>query len=527
MKTNNIRKLCFVSSVTALVLCFAVNFGQIWAAVITGLETAEQSETGKVEAASGPATQDKIQYLGDVVKVGADVVVRANEKVNDVVAVMGNATVHGSVGGDIVVVHGNAEVNGKVAGDCVLVLGTLKLGPNAEIGGETIVVGGHLDKAPEAKMAMAPKEISFEKWAGTLEPLWKWVKRGLLLCRPLPPSSGFAWFFVGLFFLIYLIIMLLMPRAVGQCVKVLENQAITAFGVGLVALILFGPLILLLIASGIGLLAVPFVMLGLLAVTLVGKAGSFHFIGLQLTRRTGASVAPESLVNFLVGVLLVTVLYMIPILGCVVWSVLVCLGLGAAIVAIIRSFRVNGPAAAPASRATPSSVPTGGVENGVGPGAQAIGTQMSSGIAVKPGAERPPCGAHSPAEAPPLDYAALPRVGFWLRLAATVLDLILLGWFLSFLNGAGIILWIAYHVAMWTWKGTTIGGIICRIKIVREDGHSLDFGSALVRALVAVFSFLALGLGFFWAGWSRDKQSWHDKVAGTIVVKVPHNIPLV
>lgn len=473
------------------------------------------------EQSASPTQITQMRVLGDMVKVGADAVVLAEEKVGDLVVVLGNAKVDGDVGGDMVVVHGNAEVNSKIAGDCVVVMGNLKLGPKAQIGGETTIVLGHLDRDPEARLASAPKEFAFEKWAAKLNPVWKWVKSGLLLMRPLPPTSGFAWFFVGLFFLIYLIIAVLMPRSMTQCVRVLDENSLAAFGVGLVALILFGPLVLLLIASGIGLLVVPFLKLALLAAVLVGKAASFQFIGAQLTKRFGMALAPESMVHFLVGVLLVTVLYMVPILGCVVWGVLFCLGLGAALMAVFRSFRVNGRNGSKQAGGTPAGA--------VSSAALLTTGSESTSPATAPGAT----GQESSApgiplrSVPPIDYASLPRVGFWLRFAATLLDLVLLGWLLGHLNGFGVILWIAYHVGMWTWKGTTIGGVVCRIRVVREDGRDLDFSLALVRALAAVFSFLAFGIGFFWAGWTRERQSWHDKIAGTIIVKVPREVPMI
>ena len=128
---------------------------------------------------------------------------------------------------------------------------------------------------------------------------------------------------------------------------------------------------------------------------------------------------------------------------------------------------------------------------------------------------------------PAVELTALPRAGFWIRLAATLLDLILLGWFLQIVDGYFPLLWLAYHVGMWTWKGTTIGGIVCGLKVVREDGRPLDFTVALVRSLAAVFSFVALGIGFFWAGWSPERQSWHDKIAGTVIVKVPKGMSLI
>ena len=68
---------------------------------------------------------------------------------------------------------------------------------------------------------------------------------------------------------------------------------------------------------------------------------------------------------------------------------------------------------------------------------------------------------------------------------------------------------------------------VCNLKVVRLDGRPMDVGVALVRALGSIFSFLALGIGFFWAGWSSERQSWHDKIAGTTIVKVPKGIPLI
>ncbi len=65
------------------------------------------------------------------------------------------------------------------------------------------------------------------------------------------------------------------------------------------------------------------------------------------------------------------------------------------------------------------------------------------------------------------------------------------------------------------------------IKIVRLDGTPVTFAVALVRALASFLSAMVFGLGFLWVGFSNDKQSWHDKVAGTVIVKVPKGISLI
>jgi len=137
---------------------------------------------------------------------------------------------------------------------------------------------------------------------------------------------------------------------------------------------------------------------------------------------------------------------------------------------------------------------------------------------------------NAPPEPPIVPEAlTLPRVGFKDRFLASLLDWILLviviAWFdLDRLKPALI---LGYFVGMWVWRQTTIGGIVLRLRVVRLDGRPIDVGTALVRALGALFSGLALGIGYFWSGWDPEKQGWHDKIAGTVVVKVPTSQPLV
>ena len=79
---------------------------------------------------------------------------------------------------------------------------------------------------------------------------------------------------------------------------------------------------------------------------------------------------------------------------------------------------------------------------------------------------------------------------------------------------------------MWATKGTTIGGIICGLKVVRLDDRPVDWGVAVVRGLTAFLSLAVAGLGFVWVAFDNEKQSWHDKVAGTTIVRVPKGTSL-
>ena len=112
------------------------------------------------------------------------------------------------------------------------------------------------------------------------------------------------------------------------------------------------------------------------------------------------------------------------------------------------------------------------------------------------------------------------------RVAAALLDLVLIGVIFFFLGRWFPLIAVLYFTAMWRWKGTTIGGILLRLKVVRTDGRPLNLAVALVRALSTCFSIVVLLLGFIWIAWDREKQAWHDKIAGTIVVRMPRDFSL-
>ena len=125
------------------------------------------------------------------------------------------------------------------------------------------------------------------------------------------------------------------------------------------------------------------------------------------------------------------------------------------------------------------------------------------------------------------------------RLAALFLDFVLVAvvaqalrldrlFFFDYSAGENNLLLIAliYHVGFWAWKQTTVGGMICQLRLVRTDGGPVRFAEALVRALAGIFSLIVAGIGFLWILWDPERQSWHDRIAGTYVVKVPRDWPM-
>jgi uncharacterized RDD family membrane protein YckC len=85
---------------------------------------------------------------------------------------------------------------------------------------------------------------------------------------------------------------------------------------------------------------------------------------------------------------------------------------------------------------------------------------------------------------------------------------------------------LVYTIGFTAWKGTTLGGIICNLRVVRTNGGDLRFIDAVVRGLSSIFSLAALGIGCLWMLNDAERQMWHDKIAGTVVVKVPKELVL-
>ena len=159
----------------------------------------------------------------------------------------------------------------------------------------------------------------------------------------------------------------------------------------------------------------------------------------------------------------------------------------------------------------------------------------TAGASQTPGAspstqERVSTGTSAPSTPPPLILASLPRAGFWIRMAALLLDILLIGFATSVLNHTvhfHLILLAAYGAIMWKLRGSTVGGIVFDLRVVRVDGRDLEWETAIVRALGCFLSLAVAGLGFIWIAFDHDHQAWHDKIAGTVVVRVPKGVPAI
>jgi uncharacterized RDD family membrane protein YckC len=143
-----------------------------------------------------------------------------------------------------------------------------------------------------------------------------------------------------------------------------------------------------------------------------------------------------------------------------------------------------------------------------------------------------------------LEYA-----GFWVRVGASLIDTVLLmcvtlpilvaiyGWAYFDASKTGInagladflLSWVAPAVAViafWLYRQATPGKMALSMKVVdAKTGNTLTIGQAMGRYLGYFVSTIPLGIGLIWVAFDPKKQGWHDKLAGTVVVRVKRHGP--
>lgn len=134
--------------------------------------------------------------------------------------------------------------------------------------------------------------------------------------------------------------------------------------------------------------------------------------------------------------------------------------------------------------------------------------------------------APTPGEQQPAAMEAVVYAGFWIRGAALAVDTIIatiLQFAITALEPTGIlaiVVGVSYPVLFIGLRGQTPGKMALGIKVVKPGRQAPGMGTAILREVLGKFlSGIALGLGYAWAGWDPCKQGWHDKIAGTYVIR--------
>jgi hypothetical protein len=260
--------------------------------------------------------------VGSLIAAGGQITVNAPVR-GDIIAAGGQITVNSDVGGKIVAAGGSVIVNGKVGTNAVIAAGTVNLGSSSSIGRDAMISGGNVNNAGNVAGKLSVRANTFDNrgTAGTLEV--ELQNRGPM--ATLVSVFGLL-FTIGLFILGLVLIWFAPGRY-----HVVENELASAWIVkgvaGFVGLIA-GFLVILLLA--ITLVGLP-IAIGLGLLYLGGLLVSTLFVSSVLGRKVALLLKyPASdYVAFLIGFVILALLFRIPIIGFAIQVMAVSLGFGA------------------------------------------------------------------------------------------------------------------------------------------------------------------------------------------------------
>jgi uncharacterized RDD family membrane protein YckC len=124
-----------------------------------------------------------------------------------------------------------------------------------------------------------------------------------------------------------------------------------------------------------------------------------------------------------------------------------------------------------------------------------------------------------------------PRASFLQRLGAALIDAIIVGVVVALLEailgrGLGGLVGLALGIGYYGYlegsaSGQTIGKRALGIRVYDfRAGGPIGTSRGILRYFARILSTIPLFLGYFWMLWDDEKQTWHDKIAGSVVVPV-------
>ena len=125
------------------------------------------------------------------------------------------------------------------------------------------------------------------------------------------------------------------------------------------------------------------------------------------------------------------------------------------------------------------------------------------------------------------DQASVEYMGFWIRLAASIVDSIILTIVQIILSLIGLsvislIVGLVYGVLFIGLRGQTPGKMALGIMVVDEHGDVPGIRRAIIREIPGKFiSTIFILLGYLWVIRDPRKRGWHDHMSGTFVIRKP------
>ena len=262
--------------------------------------------------------------------VRAALVVEAEAVMRDQLVALGrDLELRGEARSDVVVLSGNARVDGAVAGDVIVLGGDVQLGPTARLRGDVFVLGGEV--SAEAGASVEGRTVAWPRAPSS----WLVLAEGPLMGHS-PLSSAAALLNLALL-LAWLLVSVVLAWGFDSSLTVTAGSVLERpfrnFFAGLVAVLAVGLTFAVVSTAAPGLVGVPLLAVCAVAAMvckLWGTVAVFMAVGTRLAPNR-PQLAGRPLAAVLLGFLALGLVKMAPWLGGWTWTIVTCVGIGAAL----------------------------------------------------------------------------------------------------------------------------------------------------------------------------------------------------
>lgn len=207
--------------------------------------------------------------------------------------------------GDVVNIGGNIYLNGKVDGNAIVIGGKIFL--NGEVRGDVVIIGGNIEKGQNCivhgRIVEVGKSLSIPSFSG----------RGFTANNN-RPFIGFGTIMGFLFLSLacYVIYKIIPSNEVRMAVGIEQNIG-KNFIYGFCTMLAVPIMVIILVITLIGIIAIPFLILGLYIIYLIGFTAVAMYIGKGLGAALNKNLSgTESLV---LGIVIYEIIKVLPVIG--------------------------------------------------------------------------------------------------------------------------------------------------------------------------------------------------------------------
>ena len=251
----------------------------------------------------------------NIIKVGKDINISNDQRVNNAVAIAGQITVSGLVENNVVTVGGSIVLTNSavVRGDVICIGGVVVQGNGAQ-------VYGNITEMNSSNIST----VVASAFQGNMD-AWSWLVDIIKIC------------FFAMIFTLALLMTILFPRPLNAIADSIQGNKTKSFFWGFLATLMIAPFFMLLVFSFIGIPLIPLAFAALLLAFMFGFIGVSALLGnfvlTKIFRRHKKSLTWETLL----GLILLWFIDWIPFyIGTIIKTVAVTIGFGGVFLALFH-----------------------------------------------------------------------------------------------------------------------------------------------------------------------------------------------